>query len=300
MIQPTRLDKESAAGLPINQSRRLWKRGFPSKRDLVQFMRQVERRGVALLPVLRHGSFDNDIHFPGKIGAGFQNIGNRIIDMLQSQTDHGILGKGPLTRQHLVKHCPQPIDIGAVIHVLSQCLFRAQVGRCPNDVLTGGGDKGFGNLCHAKIGKIGIVACIEQYIIGLDIAMDNPSGMGMIERRGQAFDDQSCIAQGKLSLFDHFGKRPARHIAHDKEWLVILVAPHVIDRHNGRMFQRSDQLEFTLETGTCQQVMQQFCGKTLIATSRLEMGSKARYTVAIPPRPSSALILYLPTLSGAM
>src|SRR5512147_935726 len=41
-------------------------------------------------------------------------------------------------------------------------------------------------------------------------------------------------------------------------------------------------------------------GRILIATSRLEMGSKARYTVAIPPRPSSDLILYLPTLSSAM
>ena len=231
--------------------------------NLVQLMRQLESGGIAVLPVLRHRGLDDHVHFPGQVRAKVQDVRDRIIDMLKRQPDDRVLSKGTLAGQHLVQHRAQTVDIGAVIYIFPECLFRADIGRRSNNFLIGRRNQRFGELRHTKIGNVRVIACIEQHIIRFDIPVDDSIRMSMVKRGCQAFDYESGVPQRKSPLFDHVRKRPARHVAHHEVGLMVILPAHIIDRNDRRMLQGSDQLNFTFEARPRHQVVQHLARQNL-------------------------------------
>ena len=155
---------------------------------------EIAARVEAVGGKLRERSGDRCVEADAEPGEAFARHGRRVLEMRVDGRDLGIARERNLAGQTPVQHAPQRVDVGAAVHVIAPDLLGGHVVDGP-DELSGSGDAGAGlqPLRHAEVGQERAVrrrARIrrEQDVARLHVAMDQPGGMGGIERRGRLRD----------------------------------------------------------------------------------------------------------------
>jgi hypothetical protein len=86
--------------------------------------------------------------------------------------------------QRLVEHAGQRVDVGAAIDLLALDLLRRDVGdRAHEGLLSGQAARARGVLGQPEVRQVRVVVAADQDVGRLDVAVDQPVGMGLVERR---------------------------------------------------------------------------------------------------------------------
>ena len=167
--------------------------------------------------------------------------------MLVDQGRQGEFGKGAAAGQHFVKHNAKGVDVALRPNFAAADLFRRKVGwRADNIAL---GDAGLGADFHsdAKIAKIGVAIFIQQDVVGLDVPMYDAIAMSEGQSRADLLQDLAGRFRVQdAMLVNAVAQTAAAQIAHHQKRAVRL-APIVIQRHNMRMLQTSDNLSLAFK-----------------------------------------------------
>ena len=108
----------------------------------------------------------------------------------------------------------------------------------------------------------------EHHVLGLEIAVDDAVAVGLGERVGDVAENPHRVADGQLARLGQLvAQRQAVDVRHDVEKQAIGLT-RVVQRQDMGMLQGSSR-------------------RTLTATFRSCFRSWAKYTVAMPPAPSS-------------
>ena len=161
--------------------------------------------------------------------------------------------------QHVKENDAEGIDIGTLIQGLSCRLFWRKVLRRTDDsasVRQGGSPilvaflpEHFG---ETKVGKQYPAVGMKKDISGLQVAVDDPFGMGVIKGSSGLFKNGKGFAKGQRAPFlQELVQRTACDIGHHKIGDLLLLAIF-INRYDVYMIERGNGISFTPET--CQKV----------------------------------------------
>ena len=199
--------------------------------------------------------YRSDARFDERLQADpFQFLGDRVVDLagrtrlgggdrLQDVPER-ITSEWSLSGQQLVEHDAQAEDVGSPINPVTFApgLLGTHVGGRAGqppalaEVLILEGEP---EVRHA-----GFARCVDQDVGGLDVPVDQPSGVGVMQGVGDGGDQLRRIPEGRSSL-----SHPDRQVAafdelrHD-EAESVLRATHVEDRHDVGMVQPGEDPGF--------------------------------------------------------
>ena len=159
----------------------------------------------------------------------------------------GLAGEGDLAGEHLVEADTQTVDIALAGHSPSLGLLRAHI--------IGGADyaacdrkaRGLYVLGDAEVGEFDVACGVGHNVGRLDIAVDDPLGMGILERVCNRTSHIERVGHTELaSQAEALFKRRAVHIFH----YVILVEAFPADVENldyAWVLERPQRLDFPAE-----------------------------------------------------
>ena len=128
---------------------------------------------------------------------------------------HRRTGERHAARRRFVEHHPQRIQVGAVVKPPATRLLRAHVMRRAPD------DTGLVSLIREcdhrepEVRELGHVARSQQHVGRLDVAMDHPLVVGVIESFGHECQDVQPL--GKTEMTPPFGIARAVHLFHHQK-----------------------------------------------------------------------------------
>ncbi len=125
--------------------------------------------------------------------------------LLEAPGDHRLRrrpGEGRLAREHLVEHGAERVDVGARIDVVSVARLlgahiRRRAHRHPRPGQLGVSPE---RARDAEVGHEGAAVFSEQQILGLDVPMDHPVLVGVLERACRLARDLQGIFDRQLVL----------------------------------------------------------------------------------------------------
>ena len=163
----------------------------------VQVVRQVLRGGVASGGFFRHCLEDDRFQIGGDREVDSPGCGWFLfVDLPQECRPVGGVERRP-QREQLVERCAERIDIGAMVehHARALRLFRAHVTERAQQV-AGHREVGVAlDTCQAEVGEPQAAAGVDQEVRGLDIAVDDAAGVGMLQRLGRLDGELSDRAE---------------------------------------------------------------------------------------------------------
>lgn len=163
--------------------------------------------------------------------------------------------------EHLKQDDAQGVDVAATIDgLVAMHLLRTHVSRRADNAAPRKGGRGLGNLDNAEVGQEGVAIVVEENVAGLEVAVDNASLVGMVQRRADAIQDMSCLGDGKRPFLQPVGQGAATHVAHHQIWLPVIFA-EVIYWHDGGVFQCGNGPGFALKPAAEGGVVQEFAGQ---------------------------------------
>ena len=159
-------------------------------------------------------------------------------------------GEGRLTRQHLVEHAAEGVDIRPGIQIpFSGSLLGTHVGRRPHrhPRLGQGLPSSADRTGDPEIGDQGATIAGQQDVLGLDVAVDDAMLVGVLEGQRRLPRDAQRILHRKLFLSgEPVAEALALDIRHRKPQLTRRF-PRVVNREDVGMLQPGDQPDLALE-----------------------------------------------------
>ena len=203
-------------------------------RDLRQVGAQVVGALVAhvrvLLQALQHDPLEPGVD----VGVLFARQGRILLDVLAAELEPVAASERSVASRHLVERDAQRIDIGAMIDALAPGLLGRHVLRCANvDGGPGRGRVAVGGLGYSEIGDDGVAVAIEEDVVGLQVAVDDPAfvRVGELERGGHVhpdFDDHLVVEH--FAALHEILEAGFQQIHREEDDVVIL--PGVVDGHD--------------------------------------------------------------------
>ena len=166
------------------------------------------------------------------------------------QHRHHRPAKRHLPREALVEHAPERVNVAATVDGFAPHLFGTEV-RWRADHLAGLGQPGVFGLAHragnAEVRHDG-VALAEQDVLGLDVAVDDPGPVGIVQRVGHLAHDPECQIhrQGALPvepIAERFAVDERHHVEQDAGGRA-----GIMQRQDMRMLQVGGGLDLAQET----------------------------------------------------
>ena len=201
-------------------------------------------------------------------------------------------GERGLADEHLVQHAAQRVEIGLGRDLpLPHRLLGTHVVRCSEGHARLGHPGAAGAAHRQGDPEVGHqrAAIVQQHVLGLDVSVDHPMAVGVVERSGHLGGDPHRLGDGQLLL----PSQPVTERLPLHEWHHVVDGavdlPGVVQRQDVRMLQIGGGLD--LARNRSAPITAASSGRrTLMATFRSCLRSWARYTVAMPPCPSSRSI----------
>ena len=150
----------------------------------LQRVRYLPRAGIAVHRIARQHPQDNSFQRRRQLLAGRSQRAGRATELAGDDGPQAASGKGKLSREHLVEHHPEAVNVGPPVQrAIPVDLFQAHVGRRA-DHRPGPGENRFGAtdfplVCLAgqgapdpEVGHEGIPLTGEQDVLRLDVPMD--------------------------------------------------------------------------------------------------------------------------------
>ena len=130
-------------------------------------------------------------------------------------------GVGRLTAQHLVQHAAQGVDVGPAVHLIRPArLLGAHVGRRAHRQARLRDPRAPGLLDRPGDPEVGHhgVAPFEQDVLGLDVAVDDPPSVRIVQRVGHLAGDPHRVLDRELLLpVQPIAQALALDVGHDAE-----------------------------------------------------------------------------------
>jgi hypothetical protein len=185
------------------------------------------------------------------------------------------LSERQFSREHFVKDDTQRIDVRSMIDGRGPFdLLRCHVMRRPDDIFRAGQEHRVGihldELRDAEVGDLDPARFVQQEILGLDVAMNDPLVVRELERLANLRDDAQRLLGRQPSALLQLSQVRAVHELHHQ---VVQRSGHAIVVHadDVRMIQSREKAGFPRETlgeaGPCRRRRQDFR-----ATSRSSAG----------------------------
>src|SRR2546430_7212156 len=97
-------------------------------------------------------------------------------------------GKGRLAGEHLIEHATEAVDVAPAVELLPGRLFWAHIGDCPHGHAGFREFGAFGRMQCSSDPEIGHnrLPVFEQYVLRLDVPMNDLMPMGVVERAGDS------------------------------------------------------------------------------------------------------------------
>ena len=128
---------------------------------------------------------------------------------------------------------------------------------------------------------------VQQDVLGLDVAVDHPVAVRVVQRVGHLGGDPHRLVDAELRLAVQLvADRLALDVGHDVVEEAVGLA-RVEQRQDVRVLQCGGGLDLLRRTARRRARRRARACRTLMATLRSCLRSSARYTVAMPPAPSS-------------
>jgi len=143
-----------------------------------ELVHELVCRGVADARVLRRRALEHGGQQRRKLRAAVADVRERLAHVLHRHPDLRVGFEGDVSREHLVEHDAQRIDVRALGHRLAQGLLRGHVvGRAEHVpgsrqpvLLERAGD--------AEVGDLRLAFVVDQHVLGLDVAVHETLGVG--------------------------------------------------------------------------------------------------------------------------
>src|ERR671922_189933 len=148
---------------------------------LLEVMHQLVDRGVAVARLLRGGALDDRGQRGRDLRAPPLHVRERLPHVLHCDCHLCIRLERDLPGQHLVEHDPQRVDVGLLGHLVSERLLRRDVVGCPEHPPRGREALGLERAGDAEVRDLGPTVGIDQHVLGLHVAVDEPVRVGALE-----------------------------------------------------------------------------------------------------------------------
>ena len=211
---------------------------------------------VAVLDPLRERLHHDGVDLRRHLGVVVGRGSGGLADVLVGDRHRGVADEGRAPGEQLVEQAPGGVDVGAGVDGLAAGLLRGEV--------LGGADHG-GGLGH-RAGRVGhrpsdaevhhlhVTGGREHHVARLDVAVDDPGPVAVVERRQDAAGDlERARRQDLAALAQDVAQRPAGHELHDDVGLRDagpvggLLLAGVVDSHDRRVVQRRGALRLAAE-----------------------------------------------------
>ena len=165
---------------------------------------QVAHRLISLGRVLVQGLLDHQTQAEGNVGADRRQLA---VDHLLEDFQVARSLERLVARQHFVQDDAKREDIAAGVEYVPRRLFGGHVGNGADDrpwpgVAIGPGRGqvrvAFGQLRETEVCELGIAACGQQDVVGLDVAVQDPDRMRRGEPVGNAGQEFDHLPPGTL------------------------------------------------------------------------------------------------------
>jgi hypothetical protein len=201
-----------------------------------------QRPGRAVAPVglLLQALQADGLHVVGHLGAALAGRG-RVALHVGAQDLHGVVvGEGRRAGQQLVEDAAQGVDVGPAVElaVLAGGLLRGHVlGRAHGHAAAGeraraGAVLGLvHDLGQAEVGDPGLAVGRDHDVPGLEVAVDDAPGVGVVQGPGHLLDQLQALADVERLAGDDLVERVALDVVHGVVGLA-LEGLELVDGHD--------------------------------------------------------------------
>ena len=184
---------------------------------LSQIRSHLRRGLIAALLVLAQRAHHHFIQRAADLRAVHAHGGGILAHMLERHGNRGFTIEGHGAREHFIHHNAHRIQIALFIRHLAPRLLRREVVHAAHGAAVGIQLGGLGGLQagNAEIGNLDLPLPVHQYVLGLDIAMNDAVSVGMIHRRKDADGHaQGDVGMNAALFTDHLLEGHAVHVFH--------------------------------------------------------------------------------------
>jgi hypothetical protein len=202
----------------------------------------VERQGKILPPlkpvprVLRESLGQNRVELRRDVLRHVRDRGEILVDDLVGDRRQVLAGEGFPVRQHLVEDDPERKDVAPAVHGSAGHLLRGHVVRRAEELARRRQIRG-GDLGDAEVRDLHLAVGGDHDVRRLDVAVDDPFPVGVVERLGDLPNDVGDLIGRELAPVDHETlERLSLDVLHgDERHATVLVLADVVDRDDVRV-----------------------------------------------------------------
>ena len=202
-----------------------------------------------LFGVLLQALEDDRLELLAHVGAEGPHRLRQLVDDAIQDGLH-LARKRRLAREALVEHRPERVCIGPSVEAPRRDLLGAEVRDRPDEraglreaVL--GGREREAEVHHAGADVAAVLAGRHD-VLGLDVSVDDPSGMAVVERLGDLGPDIEDVAHAQGAFAQERAQVRARQDGHDEKQSPFIPA-EVVDGDDAGVVHLGDDLGFPLE-----------------------------------------------------
>ena len=216
---------------------------------LAKFIQVLQHLGgalIALVHISRHGVHGDLLQALGNLGIQDPGRNGLGIDMLNGHRHRRLAVVGRMPCEHLIHDDAQGIEIGPEIDPAALGLLRGNIVHRAQG-FPGQGTLGRGHTGNAKVGHLYAAVLEDHDIVGLDVPVDDPAAVGMLQRLGDLRGKMQRLPPVENPLLLHIllERNAVNQLHHDV--VQIVGVRHVIDIDDIGMREHGDGLGLGME-----------------------------------------------------
>ena len=119
----------------------------------------------------------------------------RLLEVADAELHGGAGLEGGLAREHLVQHHPGAVDVAGGRQRPAPRLLGGHVARGAAEQRRALSGVGLADAGHAEVPHLHTSGAVEQDVGRLDVAVDDPAGVGAAQRAAQLLGDAGCLRE---------------------------------------------------------------------------------------------------------
>jgi hypothetical protein len=194
--------------------------------------------------------------------------------VLHEDGQGGVRGERHPAREHLVGHDPEGVDVGPAVDLAHGRLLGSHVLRGAGDH-AGDGDpaRALDDLGDPEVHEVHPAPLVEQDVLRLHVAMDDPLVVGVVEGVRHPAEDGHRAREGDALALQELGKAAALDEPHGHPGdALLLLDVEAVDGDDVRVLEAGDDLGLVTEALGEGRVVQELAGEDLQGDVAVEGG----------------------------
>ena len=128
----------------------------------------------------------------GQLGVVLTRLRRRFLDVRPEDGQLGVARERRLPGEAFVEHAAERVLVGAAVDVAAFDLLGRGIGRRADARASSSGRPSGSarRLRQPEVGQVDVLVLVEQHVRRLDVAVDEPAGVGRVERGGDLAADR--------------------------------------------------------------------------------------------------------------